>query len=124
MAEPCGRSPRFASALTGLILVVAFASVAQAAEPRWSRVTPPARTFTVELPEGWVIKPSEPDESWVNGNVLSPVTIWPVDLGFGPMYYTGNGILPATFADFVFVNPNEFALSHPTVRFEITFDHH
>jgi hypothetical protein len=33
MAEPCGRSPRFASALTGLILVVAFGSLAQAAEP-------------------------------------------------------------------------------------------
>jgi len=44
----------------------------------------------------------------------------PVDLGFGPVYYTGNGVPPATLADFTLVQPNEFALSFAAVRFEIT----
>ena len=65
MAGPLGRFSLLASALAGLLLVVAFASIVQAAEPRWSRVTSPARTFTVELPQDWIIKPTEPDESTV-----------------------------------------------------------
>jgi hypothetical protein len=44
----------------------------------------------------------------------------PVDLGFGPVYYTGNGFPPATLADFTPVKANEFALSFAAVRFEIT----
>lgn len=37
----------------------------------------------------------------------------PFDIGYGPMYWTDSGP--------VFVQPNEFALSFPAVRFEITF---
>jgi hypothetical protein len=45
----------------------------------------------------------------------------PVDVGFGrPVYYTGNGVPPATLPDFTLVQPNEFALSFAAVRFEIT----
>lgn len=42
----------------------------------------------------------------------------PVDIGCGfPVYYTGSG----PCFGFTQVNPNEFSLSYPTVRFEIKF---
>jgi hypothetical protein len=44
----------------------------------------------------------------------------PVESAFGAVYYTGNGVPPATLADFTLVQPNEFALSFAAVRFEIT----
>ena len=45
-----------------------------------------------------------------------------MDVGFGfPVYYTGSGIPPALPSDFTMVDANEFALSFPTVRFEINF---
>lgn len=34
--------------------------------PRWTRVSSPQGRFTVELPEDWTVKPTEPDESSVN----------------------------------------------------------
>lgn len=62
----------------------------------------------------------------VNGGGTFPFTgifRLPVDGGV-PVYYVGNGAnVPPLGGEFVPVNPNEFSLSYPTVRFEIIFKH-